>query len=352
MARGPLAGYNARVATQPDPIQPVAVVGTTTWGSTLALVLARRGVGVRLWARSAQEAAMLQQDGENKLRLPGQPFPSCLMVTSSLPEALQGAGAVIFAVPSNSLRENARLTAPHFADTPLVISACKGLEQDTSMRMSQVLAEELPRRLLERICVLSGPNLAREIVAGIPASTVIAASEPHSAQEAQLLLNSPSFRVYTNADVVGVELAGALKNIVAIGAGISDGLQLGNNAKAAFVTRGLAEITRLGVEAGASPLTFAGLAGLGDLIATCYSPLSRNRRVGEQIAQGRTLQQALDSLGGEVAEGVTTAPAVLEMEGRMGVEMPIAETTNRVLFEGLDPKQAALELMGRAPRAE
>jgi glycerol-3-phosphate dehydrogenase (NAD(P)+) len=340
------------VVTQPDPSRPVAVVGTTTWGTTLALLLARRGVGVRLWARSAQEAARLRQDGEHTLRLPGQHFPSCLTVTSSLAEALQGAVAVVFAVPSNSLRQNARLTAPHFTDAPLVISACKGLERATSKRMSQVLAEELPQRLVGRICALSGPNLAREIVAGIPASTVMASSDPRSAQEAQRLFNSPTFRVYTNADMAGVELAGALKNIVAIGAGISDGLQAGNNAKAAFVTRGLAEITRLGVAAGASPLTFAGLAGLGDLIATCYSPLSRNRMVGEQIAKGLTLQQALASLGGEVAEGVTTTPAVVEMARGMGVEMPIAETTNRVLFEGLDPRQAALELMGRAPRAE
>ena len=337
---------------RPNPQGPVAVIGTTTWGATLALVAARRGVVVRLWARSAEEAARLRQDGEHKLRLPAQPFPPTMTVTSSLADALDGAASVIFAVPSDSLRENARLTAPHFINSPVVVSACKGLERQTFKRMSQVLAEELPGSLSDRICVLSGPNLAREIVQGTPASTVIASSSPQAAQEAQHLLNSPTFRVYTNADVVGVELAGALKNIVAIGAGISDGLQLGNNAKAAFVTRGLTEITRLGLAAGANPLTFSGLAGLGDLIATCYSPLSRNRMVGEQIAGGKTLQEAVASLGGEVAEGVTTTPAAVAMANQMGVEMPIAETTRRVLFEGLDPRQAALELMGRSPRAE
>ena len=340
------------MVNQANPSDPVAVIGTTTWGTTLALLLARRGVPVRLWARSDDEAARLRQDGEHKLRLPGHPFPPAMAVTSSLADALRDAGAVIFAVPSETLRENARLLASHSSGSPVIVSACKGLEQGTLDRMSQVLAQELPNSMVDGICALSGPNLAREIVSGIPASTVVASASRHAAEAAQRLLNSPVFRVYTNADVVGVELAGALKNIVAIGAGICDGLQFGNNAKAALVTRGLAEITRLGLAAGAGPLTFSGLAGLGDLIATCYSSLSRNRMVGERIAQGRTLREAVVSLGGEVAEGVTTTPAAVAMAHQLGVEMPIAETARRVLFEGLSPKQAALELMGRPPRPE
>ena len=331
---------------------PVAVVGTTTWGTTLALVLARRGVAVRLWARSAEEAERLESAREHNQRLPGHPFPACLTVTASMGEALAGAPAVIFAVPSNTFRENVRWALPHFDGTPVVISAAKGLERETTKRMSQVLADELPDALAFRVCVLSGPNLAREIAGGLPASSVIASANDEAAREAQALLNSGSFRVYTNADVIGVELAGALKNVIALGAGIGDGLQFGNNAKAAFVARGLAEITRLGVAAGASPLTFAGLAGLGDLMATCYSSLSRNHTVGEQIAQGRTVEQAVESLGGEVAEGVDTTPAVLRMAAELGVEMPIAEMTYRVLFEKLDPRKAVAELMGRAPRPE
>jgi glycerol-3-phosphate dehydrogenase (NAD(P)+) len=331
---------------------PIAVIGTTTWGTTLALVLARRGTPVRLWARTDDEALRLREAGEHTQRLPGHAFPPGMTVTHSMQEALQGVRAVIFAVPSDSLRENARRSAAHVAGNPLVISVCKGLERDTSKRMSQVLAEEMPDTLASRVCVLSGPNLAREIVEGMPASTVIAALEADVVREAQALLNSGSFRVYTNTDVVGVELAGALKNIIALGAGISDGLRYGNNTKSAFVSRGLAEITRLGVAAGANPVTFAGLAGLGDLVATCFSPLSRNRRVGEWIAQGRTVQEAVESLGGEVAEGVATTRAVVRMAREMGVEMPITATTYRVLYEGLGPKAAAAELMGREPRSE
>ena len=340
------------MATEPSTSAPTAVIGTTTWGTTLALVLTRRGVPVRLWARTAGEADRLRQAGEHTQRLPGHAFPSRLSVTDSMDEALEAASAVIFAVPCNSLRENAHRVAAHLTGAPLVISACKGLERESTKRMTQVLAEELPDALAPRLCALSGPNLAREIAEGMPSSTVVAAADMRVAQEAQALLNSAAFRVYTNTDVLGVELAGGLKNIIALGAGISDGLQLGHNTKAAFLSRGLAEITRFGVAAGAAPLTFMGLAGGGDLIATCYSPLSRNRRVGEQIALGKTVQEAVESLGGQVAEGVETTPAVLQMARELGVEMPITETTYRVLFEGLDPKHAAGELMGREPRPE
>ena len=329
----------------------VTVVGTTTWGTTLALMLARRDVTVRLLARTPEEARRLQEAREHTQRLPGHPFPSSMIVTASASEAFQEAEAVIYAVPCNSMGRNLRATAAYISGSPLVISASKGLERQSGKRMSQVMEEELPPVLRARVCVLSGPNLAREIVADKPASAVAASADDATAQEAQALFNSGAFRVYTNTDVVGVELGGALKNIIALGAGISDGLQMGNNAKAAFVTRGLAEITRLGVAAGANPLTFAGLAGLGDLVATCYSPLSRNRSVGEQIAQGRDLKEVTASLG-EVAEGVDTTPAAVSLARELGVEMPITEMTHRVLFEGLDPRRATIELLGRAPRPE
>ena len=329
----------------------VAVIGTTSWGTTLALLLARRGIPVALWARTSDEAHRLQKDRENHRLLPGFPFPDDLQVTASCPEAFHEANLVIYAVPSASLRQNLRGTAGHLRDTLLVLSACKGLERETSKRPSQVLQEELPKELHPRICVLSGPNLAQEVAAGKPASAVVAAEQEEVAVQTQDIMTSPTFRVYTNTDVLGVELAGALKHIIALGAGICDGLGYGDNAKAAFITRGLVEITRLGIAAGANSLTFAGLAGLGDLVGTCSSPLSRNRYVGEQLARGRNLREILASMK-NVAEGVDTTVAALGLASQLHVEMPIAETTYRVLFEGLEPQKAVAELMGRAPRPE
>ncbi|MBI4201330.1 MAG: NAD(P)-dependent glycerol-3-phosphate dehydrogenase [Chloroflexi bacterium] len=328
-----------------------AVVGTTSWGTTLAIVMARQGHQVVLWARTTEEAARLQADGENKRLLPGYKFPHGLRVTSSSAEAFSQAQIVIFAVPSKSLRANVCRVRDALPKDAVLLSATKGLEVSTGLRMSQVLRQELAGPLASRICVLSGPNLALEIVQGRPASTVVASEAEEVAARVQRVLMSPHFRVYTNADVVGVELAGALKNIIALGAGIGDGLGYGNNAKSAFITRGLVEITRLGVSAGANPLTFAGLAGLGDLIATAASPLSRNRYVGEQLARGRPLRDVVASMK-NVAEGVDTTAAAVRMAGELGVEMPITQATYRVLFEGLDPRQAVAELMGRAPQPE
>ena len=329
---------------------PVAVVGATSWGGTLALILARRGIDVRLLARSDAEAQRLASDRELAARLPGHPFPPSLRVTSDWAEGMDGAPFVVFAVPSHTLRGNARRAAPHVPPDAIVVSACKGLEQGTFKRMSVVLAEELPAAA--SLCVLSGPNLAREVARGLPCTTVVASASPDAAAAAQRLFNSPTFRVYTNADVIGTELGGTLKNVMAIGAGACDGMALGDNAKAAFVTRGLAEMVRLGVAAGAQAATFAGAAGFGDLLATCYSNLSRNYRVGLALAEGRTLEEAIESLGGQVAEGVGTTSAALEMANALGVEAPIAAATARVLFDGASPQDALLELMARAPRQE
>jgi glycerol-3-phosphate dehydrogenase (NAD(P)+) len=313
--------------------------------------MAGEGRPVTLLARNDAECAGLETARENARFLPGVNFPPLLRVSPDAAEAMSGASLTVLAVPSDRLRENARRIAGHLAPGTVVVSAAKGLELPTARRMSEVLAEELPPGFRPGICSLSGPNLAKEIVQGKPASTVVAGRDADRTAYAQEVLMSPSFRVYTSDDIVGVELGGALKNIIALGAGISDGLDLGDNAKSAFITRGLAEITRLGIAAGAQPLTFAGLAGMGDIIATCSSPLSRNRYVGEQLARGRSWPEIRESMD-NVAEGVNTTGAAVAMAEELGVEMPITDVTYRMLFEGLPPKEAIAELMGRPPRSE
>ena len=328
-----------------------AIIGATTWGTTLGILLAQNKVPVTMLARTEAEAETLSTDRRNNRFLPDSPFPDCLTVASQPESALGISDLVVIAVPSDRLRENVRQIKPHLQPGTIVLSATKGLELPAARRMSQVLEDELPRELHPGICVLSGPNLAKEIVQGKPASTVIAGQNPEATQQAQNALMSASFRVYTSADVLGVELAGALKNIVALGAGIGDGMDAGENAKAAFITRGLAEMTRLGIAAGADPLTFAGLAGLGDVVATCSSRLSRNRFVGEQLAKGRSWDEIRESMD-NVAEGVNATQAALVLAKELGVEMPIAEMASRVLFEGLSPQKAMAELMARPARSE
>ena len=329
----------------------VTVIGTTTWGTVLGIILARRDIPVSLLARTLEESRELESRRENTRFLPGVLFPERLKVTHDPQKALGGTEMVILAIPSGSFRDNLRRIRGAIEGEPILLSASKGLEMATGLRMSQLLDEEIPPTLRPRICVLSGPNLALEIVEGKPASTVVAAGQARVAEQARRVLMSPTFRVYTNDDTVGVELGGALKNIIALGAGICQGLGYGDNGKAAFMTRGLAEITRLGVAAGASPATFAGLAGLGDLVATCASRLSRNHYVGEQLAAGRSLEEVLASMK-NVAEGVYTTVAALKMADELGVQMPITRATYQILFERLDPRKAVASLMERPPRAE
>ncbi len=330
---------------------PVGIVGATTWGTTLAILAARNGLEAVLWARSEAEAALLREQGENRRFLPGTPFPDGVTVTASSREAFSRAAMVVFAVPSRTLRENARAVGGHVAGAAVVVSAAKGLELGSCKRMSQVLAEELPAGLSGSLCALSGPNLAAEIVQGKPSSTVVGSRNDEASGAVQAMLTSPTFRVYTNGDIVGVELGGALKNIVALGAGICDGFGFGDNAKAAFMTRGLAEIARLGVAAGGEPLTLAGLAGMGDLIATCSSRLSRNHQVGEMLAQGKSIEEIRAGMA-HVAEGIDTTAAAVRLAGRLGVEMPITQATYSVLFNGMSIEQAVAELMGRTPVSE
>ncbi len=326
-------------------MQKVAIIGTTSWGITLGLLLYGKGVEVRLWARTEREAKKLREKGPDPARFHDITLPPQMVITSQMAEALDDANGVIMAVPSPTMRQNISRVASHLTRSTLVISASKGLEAGSSKRMSQVIAEEINPRFHDNICALSGPNLAREIMHNLPAAAVVAAEDINTARKAQKLLTAPNFCVFTNSDIIGVELGGSLKNIIALGAGIADGLHYGDNAKAAFVTRGLTEITALGMSLGANPLTFSGLAGLGDVITTCASPLSRNHHVGMELAKGRPLTEIVDSMK-EVAEGVNTTLVARDLAQQLGLEMPITEKIYQVLYENADPKQAAVELMG------
>lgn len=332
----------------------VAVVGAGAWGTTLAVLAARRGHAVRLWFRSAATAEMAGRTRRHDAAMPGLDLPESIATTADLGYAVTDADLVLMVVPSQSMREVARRAAPVLGGAP-VVSASKGIEIGTLHRMSEVIVEELRahgrRAASPPIAVLSGPNLAAEIAAGKPAVSLIAARDAVVAQQVQAALMSPVYRCYTSTDVVGVEFGGALKNIVAIGAGIGAGLDAGENAKAAFITRGIAEMSRLGVAMGADPLTFAGIAGLGDLIATCSSERSRNHMLGRGIASGRGVGAVLSEIG-HVAEGVSTTVAARRLGERLGVELPITDELYAVLFQGKSPRVAIADLMQRDVRTE
>ena len=323
---------------------PVAVLGGGSWGTTLATILARdAGRDVILWTRHEERARALAAERENRAYLPGIRIPDRVDVTADLERALRAADDVIIAVPSVGVRALRDAAGPLVASRHHVLSATKGLADD-GRRMSELWAEAVGA---ERVAVLSGPNLSREIAAGHPAATVIASTEPETAKRFQVLVGTPMFRAYTDADVVGVEICGALKNIVALGAGAIDGMGYGDNAKAGFMTRGLAEIARYGFACGANPLTVAGLAGVGDLIATCMSKHSRNRTVGELLAKGLTAAEIQERLGGQVAEGMSTAEATYRAARDKGVTMPITEQTHLVLSEAKPIRDAMRDLMQR-----
>jgi glycerol-3-phosphate dehydrogenase (NAD(P)+) len=324
----------------------VAVLVAGSWGTALARVLADNGNIVKLWTRNSAQANLINRERRNEKFLPGAILPEGITATSDMSEAVTDAEAVLFVAPSSAMREVARQAASYLHKEAMVIHATKGFETDTLKRMSTVLAEEL-RREEDRIVVLSGPSHAEEVIDRHPTTIVVASKETACAEAAQdLFMNDAYFRVYTNPDVVGVETAGAIKNIIALGAGLSDGLGFGDNAKAALITRGLAEIARLGAAMGANPLTFAGLAGVGDLIVTCTSKHSRNWRAGSMLAQGLPLEEVLERMG-MVVEGVRTTKAAHMLASMHGVEMPITDQLYAVLFEGFSPEQAVGALMGR-----
>lgn len=328
----------------------VGIIGSGAWGTTLGRLLAKKDIPTTLWEHQSQRAQEMQQLRENKEFLPGFPFPPALQVTSDIAEAASNKEMLVLVTPSQRMRENMRLLAHFVGPQTLLINASKGIEINTLKYMTDIIAEEVPHAR-NRIATLSGPNLSREVAMEKPTAAVVASKNAAVAVQFRDLFTTSCFRVYTADDVIGIELAGALKNIIAIGAGLNDGLGYGDNAKAAFITRGLAEIARLGIAAGANPLTFSGLAGIGDLIATCASPLSRNQQLGRRLASGEKLAHILESTH-SVAEGVTTTQAALQLAARYGVEMPITEQLALILFEGLDPHDAVPELMLRNPKDE
>ena len=349
MASGTLAAPGAR-GCPTILLMRVAVIGAGSWGTTMAS-LASTNADVILWARRPELADRINADHENADYLAGFPLPERLVATSELDEALNGADLVMVGVPSHGYRavlDRARgLILP---STP-VVSLTKGIEVDTGLRMSQVTLEVLEGHDPAAVGVLSGPNLAMEIMEGQPAATVIAMGDQAWARRIQPVFTTPRFRVYTNSDLIGAEVAGATKNVIAIAAGASTGLGFGMNSMATLVTRGLAEMIRLGIAMGGEAFTFGGLAGVGDLMATCGSPRSRNNRVGYQLGRGRRIDEILAEMS-MVAEGVRTTRAVLDLASRRGVEMPIAEAVGRILYEGETVREALADLMDREAKAE
>jgi glycerol-3-phosphate dehydrogenase (NAD(P)+) len=329
----------------------VAVLNAGGWGTALAALLGRAGHDVRLWARRAELAEELASTRENRAYLPGVRLPDTVRPTADVDEAVRGCGAAVLVPISAGVRELARRLAPVLPPRALVVHGTKGLELDTLRRLSEVIEEELGGAQRGRVAALSGPTHAEEVGRGIPTAAVVACADRDVTVGLQAIFNSATFRVYTNRDLVGVELCGALKNVVALAAGMGDGLGSGDNAKAALVTRSLAEIGRLVQAAGGRAETVAGLAGMGDLVATCTSRHSRNRRAGELLGQGRPLEEILGQ-SRQVVEGVPATRAAVALAKRWGVEMPIAEQVHAILFEGRGIVDALSSLMARDPTHE
>lgn len=327
----------------------IAILGAGAWGTALALTLARRGGHeLILWSHSAPLAEQLNETGENLPYLPGFTLPADIFVTSDLPRAIFEADILLCVTPSQHLRGVITHIAPLLTRSQIILSASKGIEERSFLRMSQVISSVAGNP----VAVLSGPSFAQEVAAGSPTAIVAAANDPHLAQLVQRDFTSSTLRVYTNDDVPGVELGGALKNVIALAAGIVHGLNLGHNSAAALITRGIAEMTRLAVACGARRQTLAGLSGIGDLVLTCTGPLSRNRAVGIELGRGRQLPEIIAGLHGKVAEGVRTTAAALGLAARYGVEMPITEQMDAILHRGKSPKEAIRDLMSRPGRDE
>lgn len=340
----------ARRMRDTEKVGRIAVIGAGTWGTVAAALVAPRVTTV-LWARRPELAEAIMSTGHNPDYLPEAALPESLTATSKLEAAVPGSETVVMAVPSHGFREVFTRVAPLLDKGAIVVSLTKGIEQGTLSTMTRVMTEVSPELDASRIGVLTGPNLAGEIAAGQPTAAVAAFSDPETGRRVQEIFMGPTFRVYTNEDVIGCELGGALKNVMAIAAGMSDGLGFGDNTRATLITRALAELTRLGVALGGRPETFAGLAGMGDLIATCSSTASRNHRVGVALAEGRSLDEVVGEMR-MVAEGVKTTRSTLDLAAEYGVEMPIAEHVGQVLYEGVHPRDAVLSLMTREARAE
>jgi glycerol-3-phosphate dehydrogenase (NAD(P)+) len=328
----------------------IAVLGAGAWGTALTVSLARRGGhDLTLWAHSPAHAAELTETGENKRYLPGFVVPLGVHITSSLPEAIDGADTILCVTPSQALRSVMQQIAPHLTTNQVLLSASKGIEEKTFYRMSQVMCEFAPEN---PIGTLGGPSFAQEVAAAMPTAITIAFEDPLLGKTLQDAFSSSSLRVYRNEDVPGTELGGALKNVIALAAGIVTGLELGQNAAAALITRGIVEMTRLSVACGGRRDTLAGLSGIGDLVLTCTGGLSRNRTVGVELGRGRKLDEIIASLNGKVAEGVRSTTAALGLAARYGVEMPITEQMSAILHHDKSPRDAIRDLMSRPGRTE
>ena len=332
-------------------IQRVAVIGAGAWGTALARHLAEKHIPVRLWAHEAEVVRVIESRRENQLYLPRVSLPATLSATNVLPEAVAGADCLIFAVPSHVARSVLRRIGPLLPQPIPLISATKGIEEDTLELMTQVMQDVLPAHMHESLMVLSGPSFATEVSRGQPTALCLAGQDAGAVKMIQSLLMTPSFRVYADDDLTGVQLGGALKNVMALAAGVVDGLELGHNARAALITRGLAEMIRLGVAMGADSRTFYGLSGVGDLVLTCTGPLSRNHSVGVRLGKGERLTAILASMQA-VAEGVRTAKAALGLAARCGVDMPIVQEVDAVLFADKPCRQAVGDLMERGAKEE
>ncbi|WP_448855114.1 NAD(P)H-dependent glycerol-3-phosphate dehydrogenase [Corynebacterium camporealensis] len=329
----------------------VAVMGAGSWGTTLAKVFADAGQKVRLWARRPEMAETINSQHRNMDYLPEVTLPESIVATTDPAEALEDAAIVVFGVPSQTLRSNVEAWAKHLPDDATLVSISKGVETSTLQRMSEVIAAAADVST-DRVAVLSGPNLAKEIADEQAAATVIACSDEERAKRVQAAVATPYLRPYTNTDVIGAEIGGACKNVIALACGMASGKGLGNNTIATLITRGLAEITRLGTALGADPFTFSGLAGLGDLVATCNSTLSRNRTFGYRLGQGGTLEEATAATNGQVAEGVYSSESIYRLAQDAGVEMPLTEAVYGVCHRGVNVDDMVVALMGRTKKSE
>ena len=330
---------------------PVAIIGAGSWGTGLAKLLGDQGLEVRLWTYEQDVCDALRRTGTNPVYLPDVQLADTVSCHTAFDDVLPGAAVVCFVTPSHVLRAVASLCAAHLPEDALLVSATKGIESETAKLPAQVLADVFGDAALGRLAVLSGPSFAVEVARGLPTAVTVAARDEAAGRVLQETLATPVFRVYLSSDVTGVQLGGAVKNVIAIATGIADGLGLGHNARAALITRGLAEMMRLGERLGADPLTLSGLSGLGDLVLTCTSELSRNRTLGFRIGRGETLER-ITSGTPMVAEGVRTSTAVVRLAERTGVEVPISRQVHAILHEGKQPRRAVRELLARALKAE
>ena len=329
-------------------MEKIGIIGAGSWGTALSKVVADNGHAVTVWSIVESEIEMLKAEHEHKDKLPGVKLPESIVYTTKIEEAITGMDVCVLAVPSPFTRSTSKMMAPYVTKGQILVNVAKGVEDKTLMTLSEIIEEEIPTA---EVCVLSGPSHAEEVGRGLPTTVVVGSKHRKTAEYLQGIFMNEVFRVYTSADMLGIELGGALKNVIALAAGVADGLGCGDNTKAALITRGIAEITRLGLAMGGKAETFSGLTGIGDLIVTCASMHSRNRRAGILIGQGKTMEEAMDEVK-QVVEGVYSAKAASGLAKKYQIEMPIVDKVNEVLFEGLSAKQAMKELMLRERKEE